>query len=66
MQEPISFTEALAMEIARCEALLESGDATRMNNAAIRSAIHEAKDNLAKMERLGKKLVRSHRRLKEF
>jgi len=60
----ISMPQALVLEIERCEYLLGKG--TRMNQAALRSAINEARDSILKFEHLQKRVVRSFERLKDF
>lgn len=64
--ESLTFVQVLTAEIERCSELLATGDTSRMNRAALRSAINEAHDNLGKMNRLGRKLMRSYQKLQEF
>ena len=62
-RKPIAMPQALVLEIERCEALIPN---TRMNAAALRSVVNEAKDSLLKFQRLQKRVIRSFNTLKDF
>ena len=62
---PLTMPQALIEQIRRCEALL-NGEGTRMNKAALRTAIQEGRDSLNKFHKLKKRVVRSYEALQNF